>query len=130
MVVTLIFPGSLSDTFPHNAPLAQDVTIPDNSSARSIPSTGNPLYPLSQDTALAFSVPYSEASNFLSSVQELPNGAASIVNDDQYSQRPTTWVIKAAKDREHMNHSTFRNSARNAWTEFVDLIKVSVRSWM
>ena len=127
IIITLVFPDSLSNTYPRTAPSAQEVFVPDNGSVQSIPSTGNPLSPISQDTALAFSVPYNEASSFLSNIRELPN-AVKTLNSDVLSASPEQdfkrWVMKAAKDNERPTRTNFGISARNAWTGFVDLIKV------
>ena len=125
--MTLVFPDSLSKTYPRTAPLAQEVYRTDNGSAQSIPSTENPLSPISQDTALAFSVPYDEASTFLSKVQELPNAAD--ISDPEIPDVPAgqgrrSWVMKAAKNSGRQMRPTFRASTSNAWTGFVDLLKV------
>ena len=101
--------------------------MPDSGFVQSIPSTGNPLSPISQDTALAFSVPFKEAPGFLSDVQELPNGDRPLIpNVPNNSARPAFkgWVMKAAKDNGSPTRTNFRTSARNAWTGFVDLLKV------
>ena len=128
MLMTLVFPDSLSNTFPRNAPVAREVSIPSNSSVKALPTTWNPLSPISQDTALAFAVPYDEAPRFLASIQELPNKAtaqesggedAGGIPDDRRS-----WIMKAAKNG-HPSRSTLRHSAASAWVGFVDLIKVS-----
>ena len=128
MLMTLVFPDSLSNTFPRNAPAAREVSIPSNSSVKSLPSTWNPLSPISQDTALAFAVPYEEAPQFLASIQELRNKAASQESggedtEDMPEDR-RSWVMKAAKNG-HPSRSTLRHSAASAWVGFVDLIKVS-----
>lgn len=125
--MTLVFPDSLSNTFPRTAPLAEEVFRPDNTSAEVLPSTWNPLSPISQDTALAFSVPFSEASDFLSSIQELPNKAAltgDIKVEDQVSQAANSWIMKAAKSERRHARGSLSDSASNAWTGFVDLLKV------
>lgn len=127
IIMTLVFPDSLSNTYPRTAPRVQEVHIPDNGSAKSIPSTGNALSPISQDTALAFSVPYSEASAFLSSIQELPNAESPMmphVPNKTARQGFNGWVMKAAKNNGRPTRTSFRTSTRNAWTGFVDLLKV------
>ena len=128
MLMTLVFPDSLSNTFPRNAPVAREVSIPSNSSVKALPTTWNPLSPISQDTALAFAVPYDEAPRFLASIQELPNKAApqesgSEDAGDMLDDR-RSWVMKAAKNG-HPSRGTLRHSATSAWVGFVDLIKVS-----
>ena len=127
LIMTLVFPDSLSKKYPRTAPLAHEVVISANGSVHAIPSTGNPLSPISQDTALAFSVPYDEASDFLSRIQELPNGAdagTSEVENGHLNDVSNGWVMKAAKKNGTPARTTIRDSANNAWTGFVDLIKV------
>ena len=128
MVMTLVFPDSLSNTSPRTAPLAAQVSIPANSSVNNLPTTWNPLSPISQDTTLAFAVPSNEAPDFLASVQEISHipdlqgkeGAF----DGGVAQKPNTWVVKAAKNGRHSAQATMGGSAVNTWTSFVDLIKV------
>lgn len=125
--MTLVFPDSLSNTYPKKAPSAQDVYVNENGKAQSIPSTGNPLSPISQDTALAFSVPYDEAPGFLTDIQELPNAERLImpsVPNKTAGQALKGWVMKAARNNGRPTRTSFRTSARNAWTGFVDLLKV------
>ena len=128
MLMTLVFPDSLSNTFPRNAPGAREVSIPSNSSVKTLPTTWNPLSPFSQDTALAFAVPYEEAPGFLASIQELPNiAAAQDIGGNDTGDKPEdsrSWVMKAAKNG-HPSRGRLRHSAANAWIGFVDLIKVS-----
>ena len=130
MLMTLVFPDSLSNTFPRNAPVAREVSIPSNSSVKTLPTTWNPLSPISQDTALAFAVPYDEAPGFLVSIQELPNiAAAQEIGGKDAGETPKdrrSWVMKAAKNG-HPSRGTLRHSAASAWIGFVDLIKVSRR---
>lgn len=130
MLMTLVFPDSLSNTFPRNAPVAREVSIPSNSSVKSLPTTWNPLSPISQDTALAFAVPYDEAPRFLASIQELPNIAAGQESDDKDAggmlDGRRSWVMKAARNG-HPSRGTLRHSTASAWVGFVDLIKVSWR---
>ena len=128
MVVTLVFPDSLSISSPRTAPLANQVPIPANISVRNLPSTWNPLAPLSQDTTLAFAVPSNEASDFLASAQAISHSPTSQGEDDVYDSglipKPNVWVVKAAKSGRHSAQTTMGVSAANTWTSFVDLIKV------
>ena len=127
MLMTLVFPDSLSNTFPRNAPLPNEVFANENDSVQLLPTTGNPLHPISQDTTLAFSVPRDEASVFLARIQELPVQAHSKNfggNEADISAEPTRWIMKAANDNGHPVKSSFGVSASNAWVGFVDLVKV------
>lgn len=126
MVMTLVFPDSLSNTSPRTAPLGNEVSIPKNSSIKQLPTTWNPLSPISQDTTLAFAVPCSEASDFLASIQELPNEPIHETrggSNDAGVQEAKSWVMRAAKKGGLPTQSTMRRSAANFWTGFVDLIK-------
>lgn len=128
MVMTLVFPDSLSNASPRTAPLADQLSIPANSSVRNLPPTWNPLSPFSRDTTLAFAVPSNEASDFLASVQEIPQKPDSQGEDGAYdggaTQTPNTWVVQAAKSGRRSAQATMSVSAANTWTSFVDLVKV------
>ena len=128
MIMTLVFPDSLSNSSPRTAPLADQIYIPANSSVRNLPTTWNPLSPISQDTTLAFAVPSSEASDFLASVQEISH-RPDLQGEEEASdagavQGPNAWVVKAAKNGRHPAQATMGVSAADTWTSFVDLIKV------
>lgn len=120
-LMTLVFPKSLSNNSPQTAPLANAVPVPDNTSARSLPSTSNPFSPISQDTTLAFSVPFDEASAFLDGIHEIPEytGLSQVQHEGGRK-----WVFKAARSGGNGSQNTLRNWATNAWTGFVDLLKV------
>lgn len=126
-MLTLVFPDSLSVNSPRSAPDAHSIPLPPNSSHELLPSTSNPLSPISQDTSLAFSLPYDEASDFLAAIQEIPNQAdiadhARLRATDAHEEK--RWIMKAAKGAGSGSQGSFRKWARNAWTEFVDLLKV------
>ena len=118
MLITLVFPNSLSNNSPQTAPLAEAVPISKNSSARPLPSTSNPFSPISQDTALAFSVGLDEAAAFINELQELPEH-----NELAQDVDARMWVMNANR-RGTGSQNALRNWASNAWTEFVDLLKV------
>ena len=126
MVMTLVFPDSLSSTSLFNAPSADDVALPPNSSVEYLPSTWNPLSPISQDTTLAFAVPSNEAAEFLATIQELPNKKKSLDEgyDDVLTLEPESWVMRGGKNSSNPSQPTMRFSARNTWIDFVDLVKV------
>ena len=128
MVMTLVFPDSLSSSSPRTAPLPNHITIPANSSVSNLPTTWNPLSPFSQDTTLAFAVPSDEASDFLASIQEISHRSDLRGEGRAYEGRPTqernAWVVKPAKNGRHSAHATMGVSLANTWTSFVDLIKV------
>ena len=128
MVMTLVFPDSLSTSSPRTAPLANQVSIPANSSVKNLPTTWNPLSPISQDTTLAFAVPSNEASDFLASVQEIPHRPDLPREEGDCDrgvvQKSNVWVVKAAKNGRNSAQVIRGFSAANTWTSFVDLIKV------
>lgn len=129
LLMTLVFPDSLSNVYPRTAPLAQHIIKSDSGLIRSIPSTENPLSPISQDTTRVFSVPVDAASGFLSEIQELPNNVQSGVPDveeDKIHGVPSGWVMKAAKTPGSPAPSTFGVSAGHTWTGFIDLVKVGI----
>jgi hydroxymethylglutaryl-CoA reductase (NADPH) len=127
-LLTFVFPDSLAANSPQNAPLADTVPLPQNLSVTTLPSTSNPLSAISQDTTLAYAVPFSQAPEFLARAQELPN-VGTIPTDESarrgYEAEPITeqkkWIMKAAKAE--TTSGSMRSWISNAWTEFVDLLK-------
>jgi hydroxymethylglutaryl-CoA reductase (NADPH) len=127
-LLTFVFPDSLAANSPQNAPLADTLPLPQNLTVTILPSTSNPLSAISQDTTIAYAVPFKQAPEFLARAQEIPN-AGTIPRDESarhgYEAEPIKeqkkWIMKAAKA------DTTRRSVRswisNAWTEFVDLLK-------
>ena len=125
-VLTLVFPHSRSKKFPRNAPLAKNVPIPDEIAAHLLPSTLNLLHPISQDTNLAFSVPFEEATAFLREVQELPTGLETLDNQGNDVHQPKFWVVKTVGAGSRTPQNTILSWSSNAWMGFVDLIKVYI----
>ena len=126
MVMTLVFPDSLSNASPRTAPSAEEVALPDNSSVKHLPSTWNALSPISQDTTLAFAVPSEEAADFLESIRELPNKRSSSghEHDEIAPLEADAWIMRAARNGSDPDQPVMRLSARDTWTSFVDLVKV------
>ena len=124
-LLTFVFPDSLSPESIHSAPSLQSVPLPQNLSVTPLPTTSNPLAPISQDSTLAFSMPYSQAPEFLTLTQELPNAArrqdGSTHGDVKSSKEQKLWIMKAAKS--DLNKGTFKHWATNAWSGFLDLLK-------
>lgn len=120
-LITLVFPKSLSNNSPQTAPLANAVPVPNNTFARSLPSTSNPFSPISQDTTLAFAVPFEEAPAFLDGIHEIPEYTSL---SQVHHEEGRKWVFKAARSGGNGSQNTLRNWATNAWTGFVDLLKV------
>ncbi|KAI4179854.1 MAG: hypothetical protein LQ346_007102 [Caloplaca aetnensis] len=118
-IVTLVFPNSLSNIYPRTAPLAYEVLLPNTTSAQPLPTTSNPLHPISQDSTLSYSVPIGEARQFLNAVQEIPNKLFS----EKSTNQPKAWVMKSIKSNGSASQRTLSNRISNAWTSFLDLIK-------
>ncbi|KFY04690.1 hypothetical protein O988_00598 [Pseudogymnoascus sp. VKM F-3808] len=116
-LLTFVFPGSASSSSP-DAPLSHTVPLPGNLSITALPSTSNPLASISQDSTLAFSLPYSQAPEFLSSAQEIPH----VDNNSEDTQEQKLWIMKAAK-ASGASDGSVRLWALNAWSKFVDLLK-------
>jgi hydroxymethylglutaryl-CoA reductase (NADPH) len=112
-LVTLVFPNSLSTSAPQSAPAPDLLPVPGNLSLRILPSTLNPFSPYSQDTALAYSIPWAETKQLLQGLGEIPekNG------DDADSGR--VWTARASRNAQ----GSLKKWVGNAWTEFVDLLK-------
>ncbi|KAF7953730.1 uncharacterized protein EAE97_001129 [Botrytis byssoidea] len=128
-LLTFVFPDSAAANSLQAAPLADSVPLPQNLSVTPLPTTSNPLASLSQDSTLAFALPYNQAPEFLARSQELPNSAATIPTGPSARQgqeaelikEKKMWIMKAAKGDE--TKGGLRKWASNAWTEFVDLLK-------
>ncbi|KAL6714006.1 3-hydroxy-3-methylglutaryl-coenzyme A (HMG-CoA) reductase isozyme [Lecanora helva] len=125
MVMTLVFPDSLSSASPWTAPSMDEVAIPENISVKQLPSTWNPLSPISHDTTLAFSVPSEEAGNFLESIKELPNRKS--LPDQDHNEitplEPDTWIMRASRNGSDPAQPRVPFSIRDTWISFVDLVK-------
>ncbi|TLD12957.1 uncharacterized protein PgNI_04424 [Pyricularia grisea] len=119
-LLTFIFPDSL-DNAPKTAPLQHTVPIPDNLTITPLPSTSNSLTTYSQDSALAFSLPYDQAPEFLAAAQEIPNETSGQDGrEPENGREKKMWIMKAA--RVHTRSSVIR-WVQNAWMEFIDTLK-------
>ncbi|EER29597.1 3-hydroxy-3-methylglutaryl-coenzyme A (HMG-CoA) reductase isozyme [Coccidioides posadasii str. Silveira] len=116
-LTTFVFPDS-SARSPQIAPLAENVPLPPNSSARSVPHTPSLLAPISQDSSLAFAVPYDEISPFLQAVREIPDSSG--LKDGTEQKR---WIMKAARSPVSGSRAALRIWLTEAWTSFIDLLK-------
>ena len=120
-LLTLVFPESLSTDAPLTAPMAHTVPIPQNLSITALPSTSNSLTTYSQDSALAFSISFKEAPEFLAVAQEIPDENPNPqIRETEHGREKKCWIMKAA--RVHARSSLAR-WFRNTWTEFLDLAK-------
>jgi hydroxymethylglutaryl-CoA reductase (NADPH) len=79
-----------------------------------------------------FSVPLEEASEFLSVVQEIPYehpyehkmSETTTHESGEVEPEEKKWIMKAAKGDVRGSQASWSRWARNAWAEFVDLVKV------
>ncbi|BCS00760.1 3-hydroxy-3-methylglutaryl-coenzyme A (HMG-CoA) reductase isozyme [Aspergillus luchuensis] len=105
-LLTLIFPER-TDTF-HESPATPLLQLPSNLSVMSLPSTSKSFSTNSKEHIHAFSLPYSQASDFLTMVQEVPNSG------------PGQWIMKNARAQ---TQNSLADRAKDAWVSFVDLLK-------
>lgn len=117
-LTTFIFPDSSSKSA-STAPTLDDIVIPESLSVQSVPDTPNVLSPFSYDSSLAFTVPYENVVDFLKEVQEIPDPSA---DSDDGEQRK--WIMKATRGAAYGSRGAFKIWLSEAWTSFVDLIKV------
>jgi len=119
-LLTFVFPESSTDA-PKTAPLAATVPAPQNLSITALPSTPNSFSTYSQDSALAFSIPYSQAPEFLAAAQEIPNDIpGQETRETGNGGEKKMWIMKAARVQ---TRSSIARWAVNTWVEFIDLLK-------
>jgi len=119
-LLTFVFPESSNDA-PKTAPMVHTVPFPENLSVTSLPSTLNPLSPYSQDSALAFSIPFDQAPQLTVAAQEIPNDIpGQETRETEHGNEKKMWIMKAAKVQ---TRSSIARWFHNAWVEFVDLLK-------
>lgn len=116
-LLTFVFPDSRSEESSATPPTSNAIPVPQNLSVLSLPTTDNSLTAYSQDSTLAFAVPYDEAPEFLVATQEIPNGEG---KDEADGRETKMWIMKAA--RVNTRH-TIVQWASNTWGEFIDLLK-------
>jgi len=121
-LLTLVFPESTSSDAPSTPPVVGTVPSPQNLSVVSLPSTTNSFNAYSQDSALAFAVPYAQAPEFLAVAQEIPNDTPTqeTRETENGGRERKMWIMKAARVQ---TRSSIVRWAQNAWVEFTDLLK-------
>lgn len=120
-LLTLVFPESLSNDAPKTAPVVQAIPSPQNLSIIPLPSTTNSLTTYSQDTSLAFALPYSQAPEFLVAAQEIPNDIPDQETiQTENGKEKKMWIMKAARV---YTRSSIIRYAHNAANDFIDLLK-------
>lgn len=123
-LTTFVFADSLSSKS-HQAPVPETVIIPKNITVSSLPTTPNLLAPISYDSSLAFSVPFSNVQYFLSSLQDISDRP---VSPDDLAENK--WTMKAARKNNGGGRRSFGVWMHDAWISFVDLIKVSILAYV
>jgi hydroxymethylglutaryl-CoA reductase (NADPH) len=118
-LLTLVFPDTLSAESSSTAPRSSHVPVPQNLSITPLPSTENSFTAYSQDSILAYSLPYAEGPEFLAATQEIPSEDA-VETETQHGREKKTWIMKAAKVN---TQNSIVQWVSNAWTEFLDLLK-------
>lgn len=118
-LLTLVFPESASADA-SKTPLVNAVPIPSNISVTELPSTSN-SFAYSQDSALVFSLPYSQAPEFLTISQEIPQDVSSQeTKETAHGQEKKMWIMKAARVQ---TRSSIARWVHNSWDGFWDLLK-------
>ncbi|KAF2875915.1 hydroxymethylglutaryl-coenzyme A reductase-domain-containing protein [Massariosphaeria phaeospora] len=118
-LVTLVFPESSNLNSAPSQP-----AVPNNVSAKVLPSSSSSFSTMSQDTSLAFSIVYAEAADFLMAMQEIsaPEDASETQGSaEEGTHEEKKWIMKAAKSAN--SPGGVRNWLRESWTSFVDLLK-------
>ena len=122
-LLTLVFPETVFDGEP--VPIPQKATLSSlaNTTSLALPSSKNLLSPISQETTLAYSTSYESAEDFLSSVQELSIDQNDKISRASGSSDGLRWVLSAKRASTSLQRS-FKRRVLDAWTAFVDLLKV------
>ncbi|KAK0656892.1 3-hydroxy-3-methylglutaryl-coenzyme a reductase-like protein [Cercophora newfieldiana] len=119
-LLTLVFPDTTSADTSRTPPVQNAVPTPQNLSVTSLPTTSNSFTAYSQDSALAFAVPFSQAAEFLTLAQEIPNGGSTQETEGEHGREKKMWIMKAARVQ---TRSSIARWIQNAWVEFIDLLK-------
>lgn len=120
-LLTFVFPETFASDAPRTAPHLQTIPIPRNLSITALPSTSNSLTAYSQEISMALAVPYSQAPEFLTAAQEIPNDVPSEeTRDTENGLENKKWIMKAARVNPR---SSIARWAQNAWNNFIDLLK-------
>lgn len=114
---TFVFPDSHTATS-QLAPLAEAIPFPDNLTLTELPTTPNIISSISQDSVLAFTVPFDQISEFLKAAQEIPDRTQA-----SNGQEEKMWLMKAARHNGHGLRRSIRAVFVDSWTSFVDLVK-------
>lgn len=125
-LLTLVFPESTLGAGSALPPHAESVPMLNSSSIELLPSSRHLLSPISHEKTLAFSVPADLTEDFVDSVRELP------VSYPSKRQKPESrndgeekrWLMSSIKGEAAGVHGTWSGRVLDAWTAFVDVLKV------
>ncbi|KAI2792580.1 3-hydroxy-3-methylglutaryl-coenzyme A reductase [Penicillium oxalicum] len=115
-LTTFVFPDSDSKSA-STPPSVEDVPVPSNVSAYSVPHTPNMLSPFSHDSSLVYTVPFEQVPDLLRAVQEIPNPVA-----DETQEESKKWIMKAARGPTG-SRLALKIWFTDMWSSFVDLLK-------
>jgi hydroxymethylglutaryl-CoA reductase (NADPH) len=115
-LITLVFPDS--DSSAVNSP-PEHINVPSNVSAERLPSSSSSFSTFSHDTSLAYSVPYSEASDFITAMHEISAPASAAESHDN-TREEKKWMMRASRNA---SAGGLRSWVESSWTSFVDLLK-------
>lgn len=121
--MTLVFADSIST---NSLPESKTI-VPSNSSARLVPSSTNPLSPISYDRTLAFALPFFEAPSFLAASQEipLPPKYPHARDADGSNLEEKKWLMHAVRNP---GSQTWISWIYGLWIGVLDLIKVCLQA--
>ncbi|GKZ29446.1 3-hydroxy-3-methylglutaryl-coenzyme A (HMG-CoA) reductase isozyme [Aspergillus brasiliensis] len=114
-LLTLVFPEKTESTF-YDSLTTPLIQLPSNLSVTPLPSTSKPSSTYSKEHVYAFSIPYSQISDFLAMVQEVPSSSPD-QEMDHGEQR--MWIMKDTRAQQ----DSLVDRAKDAWISFVDLLK-------
>lgn len=118
--MTLVFPDSSLNGATVLPPNPGAIPLLDNDTIRILPPSKNILTPVSQEKTIAISIPYKDAPTFSHAIRELPGSHAS-QNPPLDGKR---WMMSAVKGEATGQQRSFPKRVSDAWTAFVDLLKV------
>ena len=126
--MTLVFPDSTFEGVTANLPATSTIPYLNNASAIIVPSSKNILTPISQEKTIAVSMDYALAPSFVQAVRELP-GTKETTAADAYGNKVDgkRWMMSAIKGDTAGQQRSFSRRVSDAWTAFVDLLKVNAK---
>jgi len=122
-LVTLNFGESSFGGATPVTPSLEAIPTPANSNVETLPPSADRLSSLTQESTLAFSVPFDETSAFLAAIKEISAGheqePAGQESDDVPEEK--RWIMRAARAPSKTN--SLVDWVQNSWTAFIDLLK-------